>query len=149
VRVTVRSSGDTVDGTLTGAPPGQHDVLFEGSTVTQVTVLPVGPGETTSATFSFTVPPLDPGRYEVVIVGDTFNVSCAFTRNQGRRDRVGGVVIERGSDPDGGGGGGVGALPFTGADLLAAIALAVALILLGLVLRRRSRGGADHEALPW
>lgn len=120
--------GASASGTVAGLEVGAEvEIRFDGDVVDQVVADDSG-----SALFSFPVPDVAAGTYEVVAVGATFSVICGgealtvLAAGAGGGDRPGGQ--------DGG-----SSLARTGADLAPLIALAAALIALGVYLRRRSR----------
>ena len=121
--------GASASGTVAGLEVGAEvEIRFDGDVVDQVVADDSG-----SAAFSFAVPDVAAGTYEVVAVGATFSVICGGEPL---------TVLAAGAGPTGSGPGGQdggSSLARTGADLAPLIALAAALIALGVYLRRRSR----------
>ena len=164
--------GSAVDGTVTGVEPGvELDVFFAGTLVTETTAGDAPSGARTA--FRFTVPDVDSGEYQVVVVGTTFNVSCEGPDGEGtflvsgevlsggaNRD---GADADRRSDPEVAGSvdvrTGVDAgprgrgLPFTGASILGLVVLGVVLVAVGWFLRRRAglrtASGPRSVQRPW
>lgn len=135
--------GASVSGTVDGLEVGANvEIRFAGRLVDQVEADDSG-----SALFSFAVPDVAPGDYEVVAVGATFTVTCGDdllsvgTAGTGGENPGGENPGGEGTGPagEGTGQGGGGALARTGANLAPLLALAAALIALGVYLRRRTR----------
>lgn len=134
--------GATVTGSIAGAgADADVSIRLAGSEVAQVTTDAAGEGD-----FSFTVPQLDDGTYDLVAVGVTFTTTCRSVDGAGLEIPGGGAG--RPSDDHGGAGAGGGAgsgsdggaLARTGATVLPLALAGLALLLVGAALRRRSRG---------
>lgn len=134
--------GATVTGSIAGAgADADVSIRLVGSEVAQVTTDAAGEGD-----FSFTVPQLDDGSYDLVAVGVTFTTTCRSVDGAGL-EIIGGGAGRPGDDDGGAGAGGGagsgsdgGALARTGATVLPLALAALALLLVGAALRRRSRG---------
>lgn len=134
--------GTTVRGTVRDVVPGSTIRLFLGSTeVAEVTApaapsgvrrLPAQVGATVDVDFSFEVPDLAPGEYELTATGSTFTATCI---NPLGGDTFG-VLAAAIADDDGGDD---GDLAFTGLELLTMVLVALAAIAGGWVLWSRSR----------
>jgi hypothetical protein len=144
--------GHTVGGSITGAPAGDSlDVHLGGPVVAQVVVEPAVGGATTATNFAFTVPSLEPGHHDVVVVGAAFTSTCTVAGASvgievTEGPAVAGEVITNQAEVQGSAGAG-GLLPFTGSDLLGAVAAALVLMVTGLALRARSR--LRSREAPW
>jgi hypothetical protein len=152
--------GDRVTASVTNVPVGQVvRIFFDGEEVARSeagaevvangrstvvllggTVVAAGV-ETTTVTIDFNVPDVDPGRYAVAAVGDTFTSACGSGE--------GGEFAVLASRV-GGGSGGDDSLPKTGIYVALLVAVALALVLGGRALlgasRRRPRGEREPAA---
>ncbi|WP_436793926.1 hypothetical protein [Actinospongicola halichondriae] len=128
--------GETVTATVDNAD-GPVRLLLGGNEVAasgEVSGVRRIPAQAQSIALSFAVPPLDPGNYDLVAVGNDFTVQCTLGGVAGFG--VLGVSLSRG---DGDGDGNKGPLAFTGASILLMILVALALVAIGWFAVRSSR----------
>lgn len=135
--------GDAVTARVRNSGTGPVRLLFSGSEVANAAA------DVGAAVLSFVVPPVGPGTYSVVAVGNDFSVECTFGDDAGFAVLAAGVTqggaANGGSANSGSASGGVRALAFTGFDVLLLVAIGLALLAIGWYLVRRSR---EPEVAP-